>query len=84
MMNMFILNAGAPMMIVWEFAEWLVRRPSRSAIINVSSTASYSPLPGLSVYSATKAFLRNLSLSMYNEMGDKVDVLTLCPGSIVT
>jgi short-subunit dehydrogenase len=50
----------------------------------VASVAAYSPLPGLSVYAASKAFLRSLSLSQNSEMKAKVDVMTLCPGSVTT
>ena len=37
-------------------------------ILNVSSMAAKLPCPGISVYSATKAYLKSFSKSMYFEM----------------
>jgi uncharacterized protein len=51
------------------------------AIINVASIAGFQPLPYLSIYAATKAFLLSLSESLWAENKDKgVDILALCPG----
>lgn len=84
MVNMITLNACGPMLMMREFGQRLMGRATRSAIINVASVAAYGPLPGLSLYSATKAFLKSLTLSAYKEMKDNVDVLALCPGPIKT
>jgi short-subunit dehydrogenase len=51
------------------------------AIINVASTAGFQPLPYLSVYAATKAFVLSFSESLWAENKDKgVEILALCPG----
>lgn len=51
------------------------------AIINVASIAGFQPLPYLSVYAATKAFVLSFSESLWAENKDKgVKILALCPG----
>jgi short-subunit dehydrogenase len=51
------------------------------AIINVASIAGFQPLPYLSVYAATKAFVLSFSESLWAENKDKgVEILALCPG----
>lgn len=51
------------------------------AIINVASIAGFQPLPYLSVYAATKAFVLSFSEALWAENKDKgVEILALCPG----
>jgi len=50
-------------------------------IINLSSLASFFPIPGGVMYSATKAFLKEFSISLAIELlGTGVRVQALCPG----
>ncbi len=57
----------------------------RGAIINVSSTASFQPVPYITVYSATKAFVTSFSLGLAEELRPYgVRVVTLCPGGTDT
>ena len=54
-------------------------------IINVASTASYQPVPGLGVYSATKAYVRSFTEALWGEVkGTGVRAFTLCPGPTAT
>lgn len=54
-------------------------------ILNVSSMAAKLPCPGITVYSATKAYLKSFSKSLYFEMRPHgVGVTTVCPGAIAT
>jgi short-subunit dehydrogenase len=53
----------------------------RGAIINVSSTACFQPMPYFAVYAATKAFVTSFSLALAEEVrGQGIHVVTLCPG----
>ena len=43
------------------------------------------PFPGISVYAATKSYLRTLSLAIRNELYDRgVRVTAVCPGAVAT
>ncbi|MFT3991395.1 MAG: SDR family oxidoreductase [Luteolibacter sp.] len=54
-------------------------------IINIGSTASFIPVPGLSVYAASKAFVLSFSEALWGEYHDKgIHVLALCPGNTTT
>lgn len=54
-------------------------------IINVSSTASFQPLPYTSVYAASKAFVTSFSTGLAEELRPYgVKVVTLCPGTTET
>lgn len=53
----------------------------RGAIINVASTAAFQACPRLSVYAATKAYVKSLSLSLSYEMRKSgAKCLCVCPG----
>lgn len=54
-------------------------------IINIGSTASYQPVPGMAVYAATKAFVRSFTEALWGELdGTNVKVLTVNPGATKT
>jgi uncharacterized protein len=60
-------------------------RARRGAIINVSSIASYLPLPQMAVYAATKAYVTSFSEAIRAEVrGAGVSVTALCPGPVST
>jgi uncharacterized protein len=60
-------------------------KAGRGGIINVSSTASFQPVPYTSIYGATKAFVTSFSLGLAEELrGSGVSVVTLCPGGTRT
>jgi len=50
-------------------------------IINISSLASFQPIPFFSIYAATKAFVTSFTLSLYEEYrGRNIKILGVCPG----
>lgn len=54
-------------------------------ILNVSSTASFQPVPYIATYAATKAFVTSLSESLWYECRKHgVQVLNFCPGRTKT
>lgn len=54
-------------------------------ILNMSSFSIWMPFPGLSLYSASKAYLKSFSVAYAKEMRDKkVFVTAVCPGGIAT
>lgn len=51
------------------------------AIVNVASTAGFQPWPTMSVYGASKAYVRSFSQALWSETRDTgVRVLSVCPG----
>lgn len=62
-----------------------MRSSGRAAILNVSSVASFFPLPGMAVYSATKAYVTSFSEALRMEVRDSgISVTALCPGPVET
>lgn len=60
-------------------------RSGRGAILNVSSIASYLPIPKMAVYAATKAYVTSFSEAIRGELrGTGVSVTALCPGPVDT
>src|SRR5436190_9905818 len=57
----------------------------RGAILNVSSSAGFLPLPNIAVYAATKAYVTSFSEAIRAETRDYgISVTTLCPGPVHT
>jgi short-subunit dehydrogenase len=57
----------------------------RGTIINVASTAAFQPVPYMSTYAATKAFVLNFTEAIAAELNDTgVRILALCPGPVRT
>ena len=62
-----------------------MKRRGYGYLLNVSSMAAKLPCPGIAIYSATKAYLKSFSKSLYYEMRPYgVGVTTVCPGAIAT
>jgi len=54
-------------------------------ILNMSSMSCWTPMPGIAMYSATKAYIRVFSRALHYEMRDYgVRVTVACPGGIAT
>jgi uncharacterized protein len=57
----------------------------RGAILNVSSSAGFLPIPGMGVYAATKAYVNSFSEALRAELHNTgVTVTALCPGPVHT
>ena len=78
-LEMIDLNARAPMVLTGRLLPLLLERGG--AVINVASIAAFQPTPLMTVYGATKAFLLNWSLGLWQDLREtKVHVLCVCPG----
>ena len=57
----------------------------RGGIIQVASNAAFQPVPYMSVYAASKAFVLRLSEALAEEVRDDgVTIMALCPGATAT
>lgn len=78
--SMIQLNVGAMVTFCRCFLDDLGSFPT-SAIINVSSPASFQPMPYHAAYGASKAFVTSFSQALYGEWKDRgILVQTLVPG----
>ncbi len=66
------------------FGEAMARR-GHGYILNMSSYSLWMPWPGLSIYSASKNFIRALSLAFAKEVRERgVKVTAVCPAGVAT
>ena len=80
MMAMVQLNISAVVELTGLFLPLMQKRGS-GQIVNVSSIAGFQPIPYMSVYAATKAFVLNFSEALWAENKDLgVRILAVCPG----
>jgi short-subunit dehydrogenase len=78
--RMLQLNVVGLTDILLHFVPDMVARGS-GRVLNVASTAAFQPVPSLSTYAATKAYVLSLSEALGEELrGTGVSVTTLCPG----
>ncbi len=60
----------------------MINRKGKSAIISLSSIATFNPLPYSAEYSATKIFNHFLSEALSIEFQGKIDFLSVKPGYV--
>lgn len=83
-LTMMRLHLFAPTRLAILFGEEMKKR-GYGYIINMSSMAAKLPCPGITIYSATKAYLKSFGKSLYFEMRPySVGVTTVCPAAIAT
>lgn len=79
-LNMIDLNIKAVVDLTYRFLAPM-RARKRGAIINVASTAAFQPVPFMSTYAATKAFVLSFSEALWEENRPYgIEILALCPG----
>lgn len=83
-LTMMRLHMFTPTRLCVLFGEAMKQR-GHGYILNMSSMAAKLPCPGITVYSATKAYLKSFGKSLYFEMRPYgVGVTTVCPAAIAT
>jgi short-subunit dehydrogenase len=79
-----VLNVATLVDLTTAYLPIMVKRDS-GVIINIASTASFQPVPGMAVYAATKAFVRSFTSAVWGELGhSKVRVFSVNPGATKT
>ncbi len=75
------LNIGVLVDLTAAFLPSMVER-NEGVVVNIASTASFQPVPGMAVYGATKAFVRSFTEAVWGELGNSaVRVLAVSPGA---
>ena len=83
-LTMMRLHTFTPTRMCLLFGEAMKKR-GHGYILNMSSMAAKLPCPGITIYSATKAYLKSFGKSLYFEMRPYgVGVTTVCPAAIAT
>ncbi|MEM8768094.1 MAG: SDR family oxidoreductase [Pseudomonadota bacterium] len=84
LLNLVNLNVRALLELSHRFGNHMVNR-GYGRILNVASVAAFQPIPGMSVYAASKAFVLSLTEGMTEELrGTGVTITALCPGPTKT
>ncbi|HEY7053159.1 MAG TPA: SDR family oxidoreductase [Mycobacterium sp.] len=79
-----VLNALALMELTHAALPGMVDRGT-GAVLNIASVAGFQPMPGMAVYSGTKAFVQTFSEAVHEELhGTGVSCTVLCPGPVPT
>ena len=82
--EMLQVNVAAPTTLIRRLLPQMVAK-RRGAILNVSSSAGFLPIPGMAVYAASKAYVNSFSEALRAELRSTgVTVTALCPGPVHT
>jgi uncharacterized protein len=82
--SMLRLNCEAPLTLAGACLPGMVAR-GHGCVVNIASGMSFQPMPYMSTYAASKAFLLHWAEGVSAELSDTgVRCLTICPGTIAT
>jgi short-subunit dehydrogenase len=82
--KVFAVNFWGVVNTLQAFMPHLLKRPS-AAIVNVSSMGGFIPVPGQTIYGASKAAVKLLTEGLHAELRDTaVKVTVIFPGAIAT
>ena len=83
-MHVMSVNFIGPLMMIKAFLPHLLKI-SEAHIVNVSSMGAYTPVPGQSVYGASKAALKSLTEGLTSELkGTRIGVTLVLAGAMNT
>jgi uncharacterized protein len=78
------VNIAALTFLTRQLLPQMIER-RRGAILSVSSSAGFLPIPGMAVYAASKAFVNSFTEALRAELANSgVTVTALCPGPVHT
>lgn len=77
------VNVAALVELTLVARDTFLQKKSAGTIVNVASVLAFFPTPQMSVYAASKAFVRSFSEALDFELeGTGIRVLTTCPGQV--
>jgi short-subunit dehydrogenase len=78
------VNIAALTFLTRQLLPRMIER-KRGAILNVSSSAGFLPIPGMTIYAASKAFVNSFTEALRAELHNTgINVTALCPGPVHT
>ena len=79
------LHILCPTLLCKLFAGQMIQENREGYILNMASIAAQMMMPGITMYNASKSYLRCFSRAMRHEIFEKgVSVTTICPGAAAT
>lgn len=79
-----LLHVCTPTLLCSLFGNEMKKR-NKGYILNASSICAWIPYPTVSIYGASKRYIKDLSNSLYFELGEfGVKVCAVCPGAVDT
>lgn len=79
------LHVSAVTELTWMVVNRWREKRVKGYILNMSSMSCWMPMPGIALYSATKAYIRVFSRALAYELRDEgIRVMVACPGGIAT
>jgi short-subunit dehydrogenase len=82
--EMLMVNVVALTTLTRKLLPQMITR-KRGAILNVSSSAGFLPIPDFAVYAATKAYVNSFTEALRAQLrGSGVSVCAVCPGPVHT
>lgn len=82
--SMIQLNCQLPVALVHKLLPGMIAR-GRGGIVILASVAGQMPVPYMAAYSASKAFMRFFTESLWGELrGTGVDIVSISPGDTAT
>lgn len=79
------LNIASLVELSRRFVAARAGRPERGYLLNIASIAAYQSIPCFAVYASSKAFVRNFSEALHDELaGTPISVTCVCPGGTRT
>jgi short-subunit dehydrogenase len=79
------LNVASLVELSRHFVSARAGRTERAYLLNVASIAAYQAVPVFAVYAASKAFVRNFTEALHDELaGSPVSATCICPGGTHT
>jgi NAD(P)-dependent dehydrogenase (short-subunit alcohol dehydrogenase family) len=82
--RVFNVNWRGTLYMTKSFLPWLLKRPE-AHVVNVSSMGGFLPVPGQTVYGASKAAVKLLTEGLHSELaGGPVQVTVVFPGAVAT
>lgn len=81
--NVIQINMIAPVLFSTLLYNKITRR-GRGAVINIASTAAYTPSTLFCIYSMTKAFMLYFTMVMREESKNQIDIIAACPAFVRT
>jgi short-subunit dehydrogenase len=83
--EMLQLNITSLVQLSLLFVRARTGSPGRAYLLNIASIGAYQSVPMMAVYASTKAFVRNFTEALHDELaGSPVSATCVCPGGTKT